>query len=257
MSKLFLPAPEVALVADPIIEAHHAHLLMHRVRIEYVFCTEITAKNGMQIWGTARKISSLASFLKRADEIEWQPGPSDEELAAIEDDDARADATIERLEARERAEESGNAPFFVITIAQPIWELLDEAGRAALVDHELMHCDALWDKDGKTKLAIKAHDFEGFNAEIERHGIWRHNAVGMARAMQNAQMTFSFDAQPAETKPAEGSNKEEVSVTLSSGNKSVTLTDADFAEIADSLNQEPRRRGRSRKNPDAVVIAPM
>lgn len=68
---------------------------------------------------------------------------------------------------------------FLITIAEPIWHDLTASQRRALLDHELCHC--IWGKNGWT---IRGHDFEEFNEIIQRHGLWRDQAVQMARAMQ-------------------------------------------------------------------------
>ncbi|MBW3635014.1 MAG: hypothetical protein KY445_00940 [Armatimonadetes bacterium] len=256
MSNFFFPAPEVATVGHDLIERHHHHLIDYQVRVEFVFCSETPAKGGKLIWGTARKVGSLNSYLKRENEVDWAPGLSDEEIAAIEDEDERDVAKLEKTLARDNALEKGNAPFFVITISKPIWDTLSEEHRVALVDHELMHCGASWDDKGKTKLVLIGHDFEGFNAEISRHGLWRPDAARLADTMKNAQLGLDFGAEEVALEPDAKPEKEALTTTFSSGGKSVTLTDADFAEIADSLSPAPKKRGRPRKNQDSA-FAPL
>lgn len=61
---------------------------------------------------------------------------------------------------------------FLIEIAHDIWEVLEEAQRIALIDHELCHC--AWDEvDGAP--SIRGHDLEEFEEIVERHGMWRES----------------------------------------------------------------------------------
>jgi hypothetical protein len=54
----------------------------------------------------------------------------------------------------------------------------------ALIYHELLHVAKQEDEDGKVKLGVKGHDFEGFVPEIERYGFWEGRVASMARAVQ-------------------------------------------------------------------------
>lgn len=255
MSNFYFPAPEVATVGRELIELHHRDLLNFEVRVEFVFCSETPAKGGKLIWGTARKVGSLNSYLKRENEVDWTPGPSDDEIEAIEDEDARSCAIIDKRLAGENALEKGNQPFFVITISKPIWDTLSEEHRVALVDHELMHCGARFGDDGKVKLVLIGHDFEGFNAEIHRHGLWRPDAVRLADTIKNVQLGLDFGSEVAAPEPFAALQVPGVTTTISSGGKSVTLTDADFAAIADSIDPAPRKCGRPRKDSGASAVA--
>jgi hypothetical protein len=69
---------------------------------------------------------------------------------------------------------------FVIEISASVWEGLDERGRRALVDHELMHCTIEFTDDLEMKLAIRGHDVEEFFGIVRRHGLWKGDIEQMA-----------------------------------------------------------------------------
>lgn len=160
MPAIYSPAPEVATVARSIIEEHHAHLLSHDVRVEFLFVSPTPKSKGREVWGKAQKVTSLAAFLANGD---------------AED------------------EESANKPFFAIVIAKPIWAWLKPAQRAALVDHELCHCWAEPDEHGDVALSIIAHDLEEFNAVVQRHGIWRGDVGRFAEVARDAQLRMPME----------------------------------------------------------------
>jgi hypothetical protein len=152
MPAKYSSASEVRRLAQPLIRKHHEHLLRYAVRVEFIFRDDVPSKAGREVWGTARKVSSLNAFLANVD----QHDDIDEQ----------------------------NEPFFVIVISSPIWNGLNPEQREALIDHELMHCWAEEDEEGNTKLSIVGHDFEGFQKEIDRHGLWRPDARQMALTME-------------------------------------------------------------------------
>lgn len=63
---------------------------------------------------------------------------------------------------------------FVICIAEPEWDELDEGQRKAVIDHELCHC-ALDPTSGKP--FIRPHDYEEFAEVVARHGMWRKDTA--------------------------------------------------------------------------------
>lgn len=70
---------------------------------------------------------------------------------------------------------------FLLVINQPKWFELTPAQQTALLDHLLCHCQRGDDKKDGTPTWYKAnHDFEGFVAELERHGMWMPNLKRMA-----------------------------------------------------------------------------
>lgn len=136
---VFTPAPEVKDIAERLIPLYHHHLIDCNVRVDYIFSSKVTVKNGKEVWGTCKKVTNLNAH----------PAGHDD-------------------------------PFFVITIAEPIWEILPPDKREALVDHELCHAWAEFveDKDGEqvVKISIKPHDVEEFACVIHRHGVWTEDA---------------------------------------------------------------------------------
>lgn len=139
MSSKYSPAPEVAKIAQDLIPQHHSSLHQYQPRIEYVFINKTPKQKGKDIWGTMRKVDSLPAY-----------------LAASEDEQNDGETT----------------PFFVLTISKPIWDLLGEDKRIALVDHELCHGFCEEDDDGAVKLGIIPHDLEEFACIVKRHGMW-------------------------------------------------------------------------------------
>lgn len=133
MAKGYTPAPEVQAIADKLIDKYHDHL--RRVRIKYVFVTELVKSRGRYIWGKARKISGLNA---------WLATPEDE-----------------------RSDEPN--PFFVMEIILPWWNRLEPKARIALVDHELCH----FSTDDEDKPLLLPHDLEEFTGVVQRHGLWR------------------------------------------------------------------------------------
>jgi len=137
------PALEVAEIATNLVEKYHRHLLDFDVKLEYVFVDKTPKRNGKEVWGTCRKVSSLNAFLAG-------------------DDD-------------------GSDPFFVIVISEPIWDILPPDTRKALIDHELCHAWAKAnqkeddDEADPVKLSLRPHDVEEFACIIRRHGLWRED----------------------------------------------------------------------------------
>lgn len=193
MKNTFFPAPEVAEIGARLVEQYHENLQLtdwrtkQRARIDYVFCTETPKKNGREVWGSARKVSGAASFLRNNEQMDWTPSVTDEQIEAIEDTGHRKTARDEADDERDLKLHKANAGYFVITIAKPVWDGLDEKQRAALVDHELMHCDVAFDLLDGLKLRIVPHDFEGFYREAERHGAWESAARQILHSMKKGE----------------------------------------------------------------------
>lgn len=134
----FFPAEEVKSIAEDLIPKYHRHLI--GVRIDCLFSEEVSSRGGKEVWGSMRKVTSLAAY-----------------LGAEKSDQAHGI----------------NNPFFVLTIAQPVWDKLENKDRVALVDHELCHGAVEVDDMGESKLSTACHDVEEFRCIIERHGLWR------------------------------------------------------------------------------------
>ena len=166
MATRFRPAPQVAAVARDLIRQHHRHLNDLECRVEYLFVDPAPTKHGKTVLGYARKLTGLPAYLAR------------------------------REDARDHAE--ANAPLFLIVISHDEWARLGDAGRAALVDHELMH---LWaEQDEETEevtLSLRGHDTEEFTEIVTRHGLWLQDLREMAEAIEAAPQLRLFDTEAA------------------------------------------------------------
>jgi len=83
------------------------------------------------------------------------------------------------------------SPFFVITIAEPIWGQLPQSGKEALVDHLLCHAESQYNQkededpeDDVIKLSIRPYDVEEFAQIIRRHGLWRDDVKDFVKSVQ-------------------------------------------------------------------------
>jgi len=135
-------AQEVEDIARDLIPKYHGHLLDFKVHLEYVFINKTPKRGGAEIWGQCRKVTGFTAYL---------------------------------------ADQQGDEPFFVIVISEPVWEILPQDKRVALVDHELCHAWALADQDedndeaDPVKLSLRPHDLEEFSCIVRRHGLWRED----------------------------------------------------------------------------------
>lgn len=156
MGTKYSSAQEVEQIANDLISKYHLHL--KGIKIEYVFSDTVPKKGGKEIWGTMRKVSNLNAYLAALDQAK--------EIGEYEE-------------------------FFVMTITKPVWDIIDEDKRIALVDHELCHAFAERDEEDKLVLSILPHDLEEFQAIVKRHGLWREdvkNFIASARVSQKNEM---------------------------------------------------------------------
>jgi Putative phage metallopeptidase len=156
MSTKFIAAPEVENVARAIISEHHPHL--RNVRVEYLFSVKDIKSKGKEVWGTMRKVSSLAAFLA---------GETDED---------------------------GPGAFFCMVISLPVWKALDAARREALVDHELSHAWIEEKEDGSVSLQLLHHDLEEFMGVVLRRGLWRNEVEQFADVVAQAAQRSLYDS---------------------------------------------------------------
>lgn len=146
---VYSPAPQVRAVAQDLMLDTHTHLLGHRV--EFIFRSKSASRHGREVWGRAVKVTGRNAFLAARwgydDVIDEEP-----------------------------------VPFVVIEISRPAWDGLTEAGRRALVDHELTHCRI----DDDDRPYLQAHDLEEFTDVVHRNGLWRTDLEVFATAVQLA-----------------------------------------------------------------------
>jgi hypothetical protein len=94
------------------------------------------------------------------------------------------------------------APFdFVILLNKWFWTdaRVTKEQRAALLDHELMHAAVAYDENGDIKVdergrtvyRIRKHDLEEFSDIVSRHGLWKNDIEGFARALRRAEARTS------------------------------------------------------------------
>lgn len=195
MATLFYPAPDAAELGRELIRENHRHLIHHNVRVEFLFRDDTPKNQGKERWGEAKKISGVNALLRSLE-------------------------AGEKLEGIEEVEKA-NKPFFIILLSHPIWKKLKTPQKRALLDHELMHCYADYDDSGDVKLSLLPHDFEGFESEVERWGLWREDAKRMANAMKEAQIALPLE--------------EETSVTIKAGGKTVKTNTGTIEDMARRL----------------------
>lgn len=143
-------ATEAQKIGAGIMEEHHPHLL--GVRVEFLFMDKTPKSKGREVWGRAKKIGGLNAFLAL--------GPN----------------TLPEFYA--------DQPFdlFVIEISEEIWERLTARGKAALIDHELSHCEIDEDDEGRVSLAVVGHDITEFSGVLQRHGLWNESVENFVKA---------------------------------------------------------------------------
>jgi hypothetical protein len=158
MATTYSAAPDVERIGRNLIQKHHRHLLLQGVRVDFVFRSDTPKKNGREVWGTARKVSSLAAYLAGNEDLEG---------------------------------DVNGAAMFVVTISWPIWQIITEEQKVALVDHELCHLWAEMEQDDngdeKLILSILGHDLEEFRAIVARHGMWKGDVQQFADAVKALQ----------------------------------------------------------------------
>ena len=153
-------ADEPRDIAERLIPLHHQHLI--GVRIEYLFISKARKRNGKTKAGQCMVKRGLDAFLAT-------PGVTS----------------------------SLDAPdFFVLEFAAPVWEELTDAGKAALVDHELCHARTEETDEGGVRLSTRPHDVEEFGDILRRHGLWEPS-IGQMISQLGQQRLFEF----AETLP--------------------------------------------------------
>lgn len=160
---VFWEAKEPEKIAHRLIRRSHPHLVDAEIR--YVFRDEHQTTKGRAVFAKTRLLSGLNAWLASISP------PPDEEPAR----------------------------FFVMEIAADIWEQrLNADGRAALIDHELTHCQVT--DDYPPKFTLAGHDLEEFVAIVERHGLWRPEVEALVKAGIAGQLSLDI---PVDTPSSE------------------------------------------------------
>ncbi len=199
-------APEVKQIAKKLIAEYHPDLIRCRVRIEYVFCDKEVKSKGKTVFGKCELWSGMKAWMspEPEDMAEFDPltfvcrycwkWSTDAEygyvdvgserysycpgcVSVVNKKDIKANRVIgdlaEKAKRADGKEELGppeNLAFFVVTIYKGPWCRMRDETRVGVIDHQLCHMHAEYDKHGDVKLACKDHDLEDFNDVAERHG---------------------------------------------------------------------------------------
>lgn len=158
-------ATEVERIARKLIGKHHQHLNRHDVTVRCLFRDPPARSRGKLVYGKARKVSGLTAYLVG-------------------------------LEHNDRLDDDGPVDFFLIEIAQALWQGLTERQRVALVDHELCHLEVELpetEREDRT-LSLRGHDLEEFTEVVKRHGLWRPQVAEFTEVARSAQLAFPIQA---------------------------------------------------------------
>jgi hypothetical protein len=102
---------------------------------------------------------------------------------------------------------------FIIVLNKEFWEepTVTKAQRIALVDHEMMHCAPTYngetgehevDERGRYLFRTRSHDVGEFIEIIRRNGIWKHDLLEFAKALQEKKKAPMFAVDPAPAQDA-------------------------------------------------------
>jgi predicted metallopeptidase len=133
--KLYSVADPVEVLGRRLIEEHHPHLKHQKV--VYIFCSEARKKLGQPVLASTAKVSGRPAWMAQC-------------LA-------------------HEAEGEGDA-FFVIEVSSAHWELMSEASRLALIDHQLSFCGV---RESSGALYLRQPDVQEFREVAMRRGYWR------------------------------------------------------------------------------------
>lgn len=145
-------ADEAAEVGRELIEQYHRHL--EDATIQYLFTSAKRTKAGRVVLGTAARANPILKYFS--------------------------------------SDKYGIGADFVLLFSLDEWFALNEAQRAALVDHELCHCSGEYDDNREQwTWSIRGHDVEEFAEVIERHGLWRRDLEQMASAIDQLRLPLA------------------------------------------------------------------
>ena len=145
-------APEVEEMGRDLVDLYHPHL--EGVPIRYLFKNQASKRGNWMVQGTCQLVQGAMAFLSTPEE------------------EVRSMRMVQGDEAMPW--------YFLIVIAEDLWEEMSPAEKRALVDHELCHA-AIHSETGLPMM--REHDLEEFSEIVERHGGWKPNLVHFAGAV--------------------------------------------------------------------------
>lgn len=145
---------EAGLIAQELIAEVHTHL--QEANILYLFTDKRRTKDNRVILGTAKRAGKMERFLS---------GES-------------VDGEVD----------------FILLFDKNEWELMPEAKKRAVVDHELCHCArGKDDKDGDPTWTTRGHDVEEFAEVIERHGLYKYDVKKFGDVVRQLPLPMTGD----------------------------------------------------------------
>ena len=216
MPNTFLPAPELADMAAPLIEEHHPNLAEHGVRVEFVWRTEAVKRGDLIDFGKASKVSGLNAFLAREDEGEY-------ELVAV-------------------APPKG---FFVIQIWQMGWTQLNEAQRNRVLDHLLCYLSAeeISEKGGEVRvsLSLRSPEVVEFQEIYSRHK--PDDLTSLAVKLCQSQQAEKDAAKKAAKKKANPASETDAVIGANGKPRKKKREKKDYPEPKAGVSKEQRQVG--------------
>jgi hypothetical protein len=147
-------APDVEALAEEIIDTEDEFQHLRVETVVYIFRDKANKKLGKTVLGTAEVVRGKNAHLY------WKSQGREDSPA-----------------------------FFRITIAEDIWENLEEDQRKWLLRHELRHC-GIKHTDKGPRLTLVAHDFELFYADIKDPVM--ASVCQVIKAVKDIQKTLDF-----------------------------------------------------------------
>jgi hypothetical protein len=124
---------------------------------------------------------------------------------------------------------------FAIWAREYFWNQYDDAGRRALVLHELLHVEVNRDKDGNPKFAVRKHDVEDFVDVARQYG----PAALAGEGGRYVRAAALFAGEPEPIAAARSG-----SMTVSAGERSVTLDAAAAERIQKNIDRIHANEGK-------------
>jgi predicted metallopeptidase len=155
MGVTYTEAPQVDELITLLVDSIEDHLHLQRIPIAGCFRSKAKTKHGKIVVATAGIVSGRTAWLSRA-------------------------------------AYAGGADFYLIEVAQDEWDILDEAQRKAVIDHELLHCAGPDADSGR--LGIRGHDVQEFAAIIARHGCWTPDLIPFVQQAKQLELPLQLVA---------------------------------------------------------------
>jgi putative metallopeptidase len=138
-------------------------------------------------------------------------------------------ATIQPITGIVAAEVNVGVHYYRLIVTKLIWDELTDIQKEALIYHELCHARIIYDAEkGEVKIGSIDHDISEFRDVIRVYGCWDESVQQIADALEEnslgqTRLTLDSDDSPLDSLS---------SITISSGEQSVTMTGKAFDKAA-------------------------